>query len=152
MANESTATRVAMGQVVARLAKQLEAVLAEIELTPSQYRVLGWLALGPTGASGLAVNVAISKPSLTGVVDGLVTRGLVERHDDPNDRRRVALVLMPPGSLLLARADSLTQARLQEISACLEEQDALLALQALETWHEALELDRARRGKRARQG
>src|SRR5262249_10526085 len=60
------------GRIVARLARQIEVALAKVDLTLSQYRVLIHLCEGREAASGLADKLAVSRPSITGVVDGLV--------------------------------------------------------------------------------
>ena len=70
----------ALGRVVARLARQVELALATVDLTLPQYRVLILLGEGKEAASALADKLAVSRPSVTGVVDGLVARGLVQRE------------------------------------------------------------------------
>ena len=61
------------------MARHVELAVATVDLTLSQYRVLGTLGDGREAASGLAQKLAVSRPSVTGVVDGLVARGLVRR-------------------------------------------------------------------------
>ena len=148
MSAEATTQRVAIGRVAARLARHIDIVLAELELSPSQYRVLGILSLGPEGASRLASNLAISKPSLTGVVDGLVAHGLIGRKDDASDRRRVALALTPAGSRILQKADRALERRLESILAHADPEDAALAREGLAAWQTPLEADRIARGVR----
>ena len=70
------------GRVVARLARQVELALTTVDLTLPQYRVLGILDRGPEASSVLAEKLAVSRPSVTGVVDGLVARGLARRTRD----------------------------------------------------------------------
>src|ERR1700733_1949658 len=94
------------GRVVARLARQVELAAATVELTLSQYRVLGILGDGREAASVLADKLAVSRPSVTGVIDGLVARGLVRRDPDETDRRRIDLGLTDDGRRVLARADA----------------------------------------------
>ena len=69
--------------------------LAQVELTLPQYRVLGILAEGSAAASGLADRLAVRRPSITALIDGLVARGLVDRRQEDADRRRVAVAEMP---------------------------------------------------------
>ena len=73
MDREAPATQ---GRAVARLARQVEIALAAVDLTLPQYRVLGTLDGGPEASSVLAEKLVVSRPSVTGVVDGLVARGL----------------------------------------------------------------------------
>ena len=68
------------GRVAARLARQVELGLASVDLTLSQYRILILLVEGKEAASSLADKLAVSRPSVTAVVDGLVQRGAVERE------------------------------------------------------------------------
>jgi long-chain acyl-CoA synthetase len=105
------------GRVVARLARQLEVALATVDLTLSQYRVLGILGDGREAASALAYKLAVSRPSITGVIDGLVARDLVTRDHDALDRRRIGLDLTDEGKRLMALADAEVDRRLGEIAA-----------------------------------
>jgi long-chain acyl-CoA synthetase len=140
---------VSVGHVVARLAKHLESVLGQLELSISQYRLLSRLQSGPTGASGLAYTLSISRPSVTSLVDGLVTRGLIERHEVEHDRRRIAVTITPSGRELLKAADRLVEARLREILSHATGEDAAVALRGLAAWSESLELDgQSRRGSK----
>ena len=82
---------------VARLAKQVEVALGPLDLSLPQYRVLALLGDGSTASSVLARKLAVSPPTVTAVVDGLVGRGLVERQADPEDRRRLTLLLTRDG-------------------------------------------------------
>jgi DNA-binding MarR family transcriptional regulator len=130
------------GRVIARLARLLEVALVEADLSPSQYRLMARLALGPSGASGLAGNLAISKPSLTGVVDGLVARALVDRREDENDRRRVALTLTAEGRAALESADRVLERTFAEILAYGSDEAAVVAHQGLTAWQQALDAHR----------
>ena len=85
--------------MLARLAKQVELGLATLDLTPPQYRLMGSLGEGSSMASALADMLAVTKPSITAVVDGLVERGLVDRRHQETDRRRVVHELTPAASL-----------------------------------------------------
>ena len=136
-------TKVATGAVraVARLAKQVEVALAPLDLSLPQYRVLGLLADGSTASSVLARQLAVSPPSVTAVVDGLVGRELVERRADPQDRRRLTLLLTRDGKRLLAAADAAAEARLGEIAALLDD-DREECTGALVRWNEALDRTR----------
>ena len=131
-------------RAVARLAKQVEVALAPLDLSLPQYRVLALLADGSTASSVLARKLAVSPPSVTAVVDGLVARGLVERRDDPEDRRRLTLLLTRDGKRLLAAADIAGEARLDEIAGFLADPpDALAA--GLDGWNHALDRNREAR-------
>ncbi len=127
-------------RAVARLARQVEVALAPLDLSLSQYRVLALLGEGSTASSVLARRLAVSPPSVTSVVDGLVGRGLVERQADPEDRRRLTLLLTRDGAKLLAAADAAAEAHLDEIAGYFD-----AAPTGLDEWN--LALDRKREAR-----
>jgi long-chain acyl-CoA synthetase len=133
--------------VGARLARQLEVGLSRVDLSLSQYRTLVFLEEGgSSAASALADSLAVSRPSVTAVVDGLVGRGLVERRHDDSDRRRVEHRLTERGREVLAEADAAVEARLREIVGCLlDEHQAVDAFAGLDLWRRGLDADRAAR-------
>jgi long-chain acyl-CoA synthetase len=132
--------------VAARLARQVEVGLSQVDLSLPQYRILMFLDEGTTVPSQLADRLAVSRPTVTSVVDGLVARGLVERRHHVADRRRVAHVLTPAGQQLLEAADRNVDARLKEIAGHLDEEaQADEAFHGLDCWRRALEGFRAAR-------
>jgi DNA-binding MarR family transcriptional regulator len=89
---------------VARRLRQASAEsLARWDLTPSQFRALRVLmrhdALRP---SELSEHLRIAPRSTTEVLDGLETKGLVERRPDPQDRRATLVAPTERGSELAA--------------------------------------------------
>jgi DNA-binding MarR family transcriptional regulator len=126
------------GRVAAWLSKRVEVALAQVELTLPQYRVLGILAEGSAAASGLADRLAVRRPSITALIDGLVARGLVDRRQEDADRRRVALRLTPEGISILARADVAVDDSLVAIAGHLPDKDEAVALRSLELWARAM--------------
>ncbi len=141
------------GRAVARLARHLDRALEPFELSLSQFRVLGFLARGSSGSSSLAEHLSVRPPSVTSVVDGLVTRGLVTRVGDPSDRRRLTLELSEAGREVFLAADATIEARLSAIAAFLGNK-ATRAMEHLEQWHLALDAyrdhERAEQAARAR--
>ena len=133
-------------RAVARLAKQVEVAIGPLDLSLPQYRVLALLGEGSTASSVLARRLAVSPPSVTAVVDGLVARGLVERQADPEDRRRLTLLLTREGKRVLAAADIAAEARLDEIAGYLDEAPA----PGLDGWNLALDRNREARLERDR--
>lgn len=135
-----------LGWTAARLARHLEVALAAMDLSTAQYRMLVQLAEGAEASTSLAKKLAVSAPSVTAVVDGLVQRNAIARTHSEEDRRRVSLALTPQGRELLERADVAVGERLVSIAAELE--DPLLEQQALSSlglWSEALDRHRAHR-------
>jgi long-chain acyl-CoA synthetase len=130
----------------ARLAKLLEIALGGPELSLPQFRVLALLDGDDAAAGTLAGALAVSRPSVTGLVDGLVARGLVERQVDDTDRRRVRHTLTTEGRRTLAEAEAAVDAAFEAVLAPLAAIDRARAIDALATWHHAIE--RAARARR----
>jgi len=141
---------VAFGRVAARLARQVEVGLAKVDLSLPQYRILLFLDEGWTGASKLAEHLAVSRPTVTAVVDGLVLRGLVERRHEDGDRRRVGHTLTAAGRQLLDEADEILDDRMREIAGHLDDDsDTAQALDGLDCWRRALDGFRAAKMRKA---
>jgi len=148
VATEVSATT---GRAVARLARQVELAASSVDLTLPQYRLLILLSEGREGASALAEKLAVSRPSVTGVVDGLVARGLVQRDHESGDRRQVGHRLTAAGRRVLAEADAEVERRLRDIADY--GSDAAAAFEGLGRWQEALDAYRtARRAGAPRAG
>jgi DNA-binding MarR family transcriptional regulator len=126
------------GRVAAWLSKRVEVALTTLDLTMPQYRVMGILAEGSAAASGLADRLAVRPPSITAVIDGLVSRGLVDRKHEDTDRRRIALRLTEEGARMVALADQTVDEHLASIANCLPGKDEAVALRSLELWGQAL--------------
>jgi DNA-binding MarR family transcriptional regulator len=125
MTQTSAALERGTGRAVVWLARQVELVLAShVELTLAQYRLLALLAERPAVASELADKLAVSRPSVTTVADGLVQRGLVERVNDTLDRRRVNHTLTPAGRRLIRKADEIVETGLGVVLDHLDARDA----------------------------
>jgi DNA-binding MarR family transcriptional regulator len=76
-----------IGTVVARYHEEYEDAAAEHTLTGAQARLLGLLSLEPLPMRRLAQKLRCEPSNVTGIVDRLEARGLVERLPDPKDRR-----------------------------------------------------------------
>lgn len=76
-----------IGDVVARFYADYEDAAAEQSLTGAQARLLSLLAVEPLPMRRLAQKLKCEPSNVTGIVDRLETRGLVERRPDPADRR-----------------------------------------------------------------
>jgi DNA-binding MarR family transcriptional regulator len=134
------------GRTAAWLSKQIELGLADVDLSLSQYRILGLLAEGSAMSSSLAERLAVRPPSVTAVIDGLVARGFVARTHSEDDRRRVSLELTDEGRSVLQSADDAVNERLRQIAECLPTAKASAkAINNLALWHDALVAHRAAR-------
>lgn len=82
-----------IGDVVARFYSDYEDAAGEYALTGAQARLLSLLSLEPLPMRKLAQKLKCEPSNVTGIVDRLEGRGLVERRPDPADRRvKVAAV------------------------------------------------------------
>ncbi|MET8948631.1 MarR family transcriptional regulator [Streptomyces sp. NPDC004542] len=76
-----------IGDVVSRFYADYEEAAAEHALTGAQARLLSLLSLEPLPMRKLAQKLKCEPSNVTGIVDRLESRGLVERRPDPSDRR-----------------------------------------------------------------
>jgi DNA-binding MarR family transcriptional regulator len=82
-----------IASVVARYHEEYEEAAAGHALTGAQAKLLGLLTLEPLPMRKLAQKLKCEPSNVTGIVDRLEARGLVERRPDPADRRvKVAVV------------------------------------------------------------
>ena len=145
MSLKPSPSRVALeaAQAATRLARQVAVALGDLDLSPSQYRLLLFLSEGNAAASAVAGRLAVSRPSVTALADGLERRGLLQRKSDPADRRKVAHELTEAGREALAAADAAVAERLTRIAAHLDDHQTDQALNGLALWDEALNRYRA---------
>ena len=103
-----------LAYIVASVNRQLEDELQE-RLRPEgvpidQLRVLEALDRGGALPMGeLAERALVEPPTLTKIVDRMVSESLVFRSPDPNDRRRVLISLAPAGKVLWTRLRRVSQ-------------------------------------------
>jgi MarR family transcriptional regulator for hemolysin len=103
------------------------------DLTVPQFRTLRFINRYPgVSLSDAAEHIGLTLPSMSKIVDGLVTRQLVVRQPHPEDRRRLTLSLTTSGR-------AMSQAALEATQACLAE-----ALQRLSDAQRAAVIDAMR--------
>ena len=71
------------------------------DITVEQFHILRHIRRGLDSVSALAEAKNISRPAISQSVDLLVTRGLIVRSIDPQDRRHVKLDLTAEGNALM---------------------------------------------------
>jgi DNA-binding MarR family transcriptional regulator len=97
-----------LAYIVASVNRQLEEELEERlrpEGVPVEHlRVIEVLDRGGAVPMGeLAAQALVEPPTLTKIIDRMVSDSLVFRSPDPNDRRRVLILLAPAGKALCKR-------------------------------------------------
>lgn len=75
------------------------------DLSPSQFNVLNALDGNKEGMTQIELSRALimHRSNVTGLIDRLEKRGLVERRDNPGDRRAYRVVLTTSGAKLLRK-------------------------------------------------
>lgn len=78
-------------------------LFARWNLSPSQFNVLNLLLDYPQGCSQVDLSRALimNRSNVTGLVDRLEIRGLLQRQETPGDRRAYRVVLTQPGRQLV---------------------------------------------------
>jgi DNA-binding MarR family transcriptional regulator len=109
-----------------------------VNVTMPQLKVL--LLLQEHGAMRVGVlarHLVVSTPTITGIVDRLVREGLVERADDPTDRRVVLNVLTAKGKTLVEQLQHRSEAEMQRLAGTLSTDERTEAAEVLRRLAEA---------------
>lgn len=85
------------------------------DMTLPQFRVMTLIASSPERANRLAELAAVSRPSLTGLLDGLEARRWVQRVTVEGDRRGVSLEVTAVGSAALKQAEKAMTRELERV-------------------------------------
>ena len=110
-------------RTLARLARMLERGAGDLSLP--QFRVLALVDEGGERASQLAERLAVAKPTVTAVVDGLVERGYLKRSADCDDRRATKITLTSAGRRALYDAEHAMHTRLHDVLTYAEDPEAI---------------------------
>src|SRR6188474_3184165 len=78
----------------------LPTVAAELELSPAQCHLLNLIADQPMAMGQLAGALSCDASNVTGLVDRMESRGLLQRSQSADDRRVKVLTLTPLGERL----------------------------------------------------
>lgn len=106
---------------------RLMAIAGELELSPPQLHALRQLHPDrPVPMSDLAAALHCDNSNVTGIVDRLEDRGLVERRPAERDRRVKMLVLTPDGADLRTRLVARMEEPPEELRALSEDDQRLL--------------------------
>lgn len=112
-------------QLANLLNRRLAPVFEKSSITPQQWAVLLAIAAEPEPMTLVAIarSLAVSKQNMTGMMNRLEQLGLVEREDDPADRRTARMKLTRRGRALTERAAPAYEQWRDELGATLPERD-----------------------------
>jgi DNA-binding MarR family transcriptional regulator len=142
---QSAVERIPYGLLLARLGQESVArfrrSLRPLNLGAQEFIVLKQLqAFGSCSQGELADALGIDYSNLAVVTGQLYSRGLIERHRDPADRRRYVVELTGVGRRLLSDADKTIEAGEEDILSALDESERQQLWELLRRMADTLEL------------
>ncbi len=103
------------------------------DISVPQFRAMGYIDHNEGASlSDLACFIGLTLPSMSRLVDGLVSRTLVTRVSHSQDRRRICLSLTPLGREELKAAHRFTERYLVEKLAALDDTDLRTVTRAMQ--------------------
>ena len=104
---------------------------SDLDLTMPQAKTLFLLAEEPMRMRVIAGRLGVEMPSATTMIDRLVVKGLVERRQDPGDRRAVVCSVTPAGRDAVEKFWSLRAARIESLADNLSDEDLEIVVPAM---------------------
>ena len=90
--------------------------VVDVSLTLAQLKAIYVVAAaGPLSMGALSEHLGTALSTTSGTVDRLVRRGLLERHEDPSDRRQVFVRATPTALEQIEQMSELGRARMREL-------------------------------------
>lgn len=127
-----------MGRMQAPMRGRPSSEWTDLDLTMPQAKTLFYLADGPRRMSDIAGRLGVEMPSATTMIGRLVGKGLVERMQDPADRRAVVCSLTPAGRDAVEKFWSLRAARTEALAAALTTEELEIVVPAMEIMADAV--------------
>jgi DNA-binding MarR family transcriptional regulator len=142
---QSAVERIPYGLLLARLGQESTArfrrSLRPLNLGAQQFIVLKQLQVfGSCSQGELADALGIDYSNLASVTGQLYSRGLIERHRDPADRRRYVVELTEDGRQLLADGDRAVESGEEDMLNSLDQAEREQLWELLRRMADALEL------------
>ncbi len=128
-----------LGIVLARTARlmrtRLDERLSPLGLTQSKWLILLYLSRngGRMPQKELAETIGVEGPTVVRVLDGLERLGLIERRDQPADRRTKDVLLTGQATGILGEITSITAAWREEVWAGVSDADLAAFARVLDT-------------------
>jgi DNA-binding MarR family transcriptional regulator len=113
-----------LAQVGAHAASRFAERLAKVKLAPQHAGILRILSWTPAiTQQALATTLRIVPSRLVALIDDMEARGLIERREDPGDRRRYALHVTEKGRSTLEMIGRVSREHSQALFAALSEDE-----------------------------
>jgi DNA-binding MarR family transcriptional regulator len=117
-------------------------------VTSPQLRILVRIATrGPQNPGDIATELGVHASNATRAADKLVRSGLIEREEDPADRRYVRLTLTPEGERLVERVIRHRRDAIAAVLAALAEEEQRAAAHAFDAFARAAGVEPAADGR-----
>ena len=144
----ATTPNVCAQEVLDVVPQVMRAIRAELrrhrtaDLSVPQFRTLAFIDRNANASlSDVTEHIGLTLPSISKIVDGLVTRKLVTRQTDPTDRRRMTLALTRSGQTALEVSRAATRACLAESLAALTDAERTTVVKAMEALRPVFSLE-----------
>ncbi len=121
-----------LGRWQGRMRARPSSAWTGLDLTMPQAKTLFYLADGPRRMSNIAGRLGVEMPSATTMIGRLVAKRLVERQQDPADRRAVVCSLTAAGRDAVEKFWSLRAARTEALAAALTTEELEIVVPAME--------------------
>ena len=132
-----------MHRLMASHAPELSAVDLTMSQTKGLYLIL---AAGQLRMSELAARLGVTSSTATGQVDRLVELGLLERHEDPADRRQVVVTATPLAESTLEQFRELNSHRMRELLGRLGDDDLAVVERTIQVLSSAIDAEASETG------
>ena len=104
------------------------------DLTVPQFRTLAFVNRNQgSPLCKVADHMGLTSPSVSTLVDGLIKRGMMTREDQPDNRRRVRLVVTSRGRTILEASSRGTRAYLAKKLSSVSAENREVIVRAMET-------------------
>ena len=136
--NDITPQKSAAGHIVAIIPLVMRVLASEMRRTghtlmPAHYATLTTLVqLESCNLQELAEHLAVSPPTMSNLVSGLVAKGWLQRERSQQDRRRVDVSLTPAGRELLIEMQQIAVSRMSDLLLDLPAEDCLRLVDGLQ--------------------
>jgi DNA-binding MarR family transcriptional regulator len=136
----------AIGEFLAERRRAAMGWLLQCDISMAQIHVVSTVfQQGPLSVGALAEALGVSAPSVTGIVDRLAERGLVERVRAEDDRRTVRVSLSAQGQAMAQRMHGVKVSELHDVLAELSDAELSDLVRLVARLQEAVDAVAARR-------